>query len=52
MNSVRQNNLSLKYQTFDHEGFKEIEIRNFEFVAKTQFLSTVINRTRFSEELK
>ena len=38
MNSVRSHNLSLKYQRFDPEGCKEIEIRNVEFATKTQFL--------------
>ena len=38
MNSVRSNNLSLKYQRFATSGCKDIRIRKFEFVAKTQFL--------------
>ena len=37
MISVRSNNLSSKYQRFTPSGCKEI--RSFEFVAKTQFLS-------------
>ena len=40
MNSVRLNNLSLKNQRFTPSGWKTIGIRKFEFVAKTQFLST------------
>ena len=32
------NNLSLKYQRFAPSGCKDIGIRRFEFVAKTQFL--------------
>ena len=38
MNSVRANSLSLKYHRFTASGCKDIEIRKFEFVAKTQFL--------------
>ena len=38
MNSVRLNNLSLKYQRFITSGFKDIEVWIFEFVTKTQFL--------------
>ena len=41
MISVRSNNLSLKYLRFTPSGFKGIEIRKFEFVAKTQFLYTI-----------
>ena len=39
MNYVRSNNLSLKYQRCWPSGCKDIGIRKFEFVAKTQFLS-------------
>ena len=39
MNYVRQINLSLKYQRFTSSDCKGIEIREFEFVTKTQFLS-------------
>ena len=38
MNSVRSNNLSLKYQRFTPSGCKDIGIIKFEFVAKTQVL--------------
>ena len=38
MNSVRSNNLNFKYQTFTTSSCQYIEIRKFEFVAKTQFL--------------
>ena len=38
MNSLRSNNISLKYQRFTTLGFKDIGIINSEFVAKTQFL--------------
>ena len=44
MNSVRSNNLSLKYQMFTLSGCKAIGIIKFEFVAKTQFLSVSIQR--------
>ena len=37
MNSVRSNNLSLKYQMFIPSSRKDIGIRKFEFVAQTQF---------------
>ena len=33
------NSLGLKYQRFTWSGFKDIGIRKFNFVAKTQFLS-------------
>ena len=38
MNSVRSNNLSLKYQRCTPSGGKSIGIRKSEFVIKTQFL--------------
>ena len=38
MNTDRSNIISLKYQRFTPAGCKEIGIRKFEFVAKTQFL--------------
>ena len=38
MNSVRSNCLSLKYQGFPTSGCQDIGSRQFEFVAKTQFL--------------
>ncbi len=38
MNSVRSNNLSLKYQRFTPSGGKNIGTRKSEFVTKTQFL--------------
>jgi len=38
MNSVRSNNISLKYQRFTTLGSKDIAIINSEFVEKTQFL--------------
>ena len=38
MNSVRLNNPSLKYQRFTSTGCRDIGIRKFEFVAKTQIL--------------
>ena len=38
MNYIRLNNLSLKYQRFTPSGCRDIDIRKFEFVAKTQFL--------------
>jgi len=39
MKSVRSKYLSLKYQMFTPSGYKDIEIRKFEFVAKIQFLT-------------
>ena len=39
MNSVRSKNLSLKYQKVKPTGCRDIEIRKFEVVAKTQFLT-------------
>ena len=41
INSVRSNNLSLKYQRFISTGCRDIEIRKFEVVAKAQFLSAL-----------
>ena len=38
INPVRSNNLSLKYQRFIPTGCRDIEIRKFVVVAKTQFL--------------
>ena len=38
MNSVRSNNISLKYQRFTTLDLKDIGIIKSEFVAKTQFL--------------
>ena len=38
MNSVRSNNVSLKYQRFATLVSKDIGILNPEFMAKTQFL--------------
>ena len=38
MQSVRLNNVSLKYQSFTSSGWKNIGIRKFEFVAKTQLV--------------
>ena len=43
MNYVRSNKLSLKYQRCLPSGSKDIGIRKFEFVAKTQFLSKTFN---------
>ena len=42
MNSLRPNNLSLKYQRFTSSDCKDIEIRHLEFVTKTQFIWEVI----------
>ena len=38
MNSVRSNNLSLKYQRVTTSSSKDIEVLIFVFVPKTQFL--------------
>ena len=38
MNSVRLHNLSLRYQRNTSLGCKDVEIKIFEFVAKTQFI--------------
>ena len=43
MNSVRSNYLSLKYQSYTPSGCKDIGIRKFESVAKTQFLYYMVN---------
>ena len=37
INYVRSDTLSLKYQRCTPSGCKDVEIRTFEFVAKTQF---------------
>ena len=44
MNSVISNNLSLKYQKCTLLGCKDIVIRKFEFVPKTQFLCSQISK--------
>ena len=38
MNSVRPNNLSLKYQRYTQTGCKDIGIKQFEFMTKNQLL--------------
>ena len=43
MNSVRSNNISLKYQRFTTLGFQDIGIRKSEFVSKNQLLWKSIN---------
>ncbi len=43
MKSVRQNNLSLKCQRCSSLDCKDIGIRQFEFVIKTQFLTEEIS---------
>ena len=56
MNSVRSNNLSLKYQRFIPWRCKDIGTRKFEFVAITQFLCisgrNTIMTTAFLEKVK
>ena len=42
MNSVRSNNLSLKYERFITSGLKDIVVKIYEFVTKTQFLQESI----------
>ena len=42
LNYARSNSLSLKYQKFTSSGYKDIGIRNFEFVAQTQFLYFIL----------
>ena len=48
MNSVRSNNISLKYQRFTTLGSKDKGIIKSEFVAKTQFLC-ILNVCRIIE---
>ena len=55
MNSVRSNNLSLKYLT--PSGYKDIGITQFEFVAKTSNLLFVlfdetVNASKFKINLQ
>ena len=47
MNSVRSNNQSLKYQRFTPSGWKDIGTRKFQFVAKAQFPSAVLELSEF-----
>ena len=47
MNFCRSNNQSLKYQRFTPSGWKDLEIRKFEFVAKTQFLYQEGSKLKF-----
>ena len=42
INSVRSKSLSLKYQRFTPSCCKNIEMRTFEFVAKTQITFVII----------
>ena len=44
-NYVRSNILSLKYQRFTSSGYKDIGIRKFELLAKTQILYSSYNCT-------
>ena len=46
MNSVRPNNLSLKYQRFTSYDWKDIGIKQFVFLRKTQFLYKKIKPLR------
>ena len=39
MNSVRSNNITLKYKMFSPSGCSYIGFRKFDFVAKTRLLS-------------
>ena len=48
MNSVRSNNLNLRWQRFTSSGWKDIEIKKFEFLTKTQFLNG--DKTHFSNK--
>ena len=58
MKSVRQNNLSLKCQRFSSLDCKDIGIRQFEFVIKTQFLcsehslGSVFKETPYHDEIQ
>ena len=44
MNSVGSNSPSFKYQRFTPSSCQDIGIRTFEFVAKTQFLYSLVSR--------
>ena len=48
MDFVRSNDLSWKYQRFTSSGCKDIGIRKFEFVAKTQFLYLLFSLALFN----
>ena len=53
MNSVRSNNIRLKYQRGTSLGSKDIGIRKFEFMAKNQFhYKTMIGGVGISNNLK
>ena len=43
LKSVKSKNLSLTYQRYTLSGCKDIEIRKFEFVTKTQFFLEIIH---------
>ena len=47
VNSFKSNGLSLKYKSCTPSGCKDVGIRKFEFVAKTQFLFVVIRKIMF-----
>ena len=46
MNSLRPNNLSLKYQMFTSSDCKDIEIRHLEFVTGTKYFKAKVQESR------
>jgi len=52
MNSVKSNNLSLKYQRFTRSNYKDIEVYIFDYVPKTQFLCIIIKWVTSSKRVK
>ena len=51
INSVRSNYLSLKYQRYTPSVCKEVGIRKFEFVAKTQILQSLYTKRLCSNSI-
>ena len=49
MNSIRSNNLSLKYHRFTTSTSKDIEVYIFDFVPKTQFLYLSVKMRKFAK---
>ena len=52
MNSVRTKCISLKVLRFTTSGCKDIVVRKFEFVAKTQFLFVFKHYFLFNKKIK
>ena len=52
MNSVKSKSQTFKNQRFIQSGYKNIGLRNFQFVAKTQFLLTTDSKLKIKERFE